>query len=244
MEVISEIHDNYPNIHHVNEALYKLINRKDWHKLTFKKNDVCFRSENIHFGDNLEDALFSYRYSYTQELQKEVKKKKPKPKEKKEGDEKKEGEESEEEEEKTEEENVWYYFSSTFKVLKDMSEYFVESNPNVLGIVPEVDKITGDDRLKQYVFGKVLGEGANAIVYACKDEKNEKGALKQLFEENFQKISFLYREAAYSLLFDDNSPLLSLKDMFLQSIEGEIPCYILNLIMDEAEGDLHKMIED
>ena len=80
---------------------------------------------------------------------------------------------------------MWYYFHSTFKVLKDMCEFFLEANPGLLEKEIIVDKITGDTRLKQYVFGKVLGEGANAIVYACKDENGAKGALKQLFEENF-----------------------------------------------------------
>jgi hypothetical protein len=54
-------------------------------------------------------------------------------------------------------------------------------------------------------------------------------------------VSLLYKEAAYSLLFDDKSPLITLKDMFLQAVEGE-GCYILNLLMDKAEGDLQGII--
>jgi hypothetical protein len=138
-----------------------MVNRKDWHKLTFKKNDVCFRSENIHFGTDLEVALFSYRYNYTQS-EEDIKKFRT----------------TDPEKEKTEYEKVFFYFHSTFKVLKDMCDDFIETNPGLLEQELDINKITGDERLKEYVFGQILGEGANAIVYACKDGDDVKGALK------------------------------------------------------------------
>jgi hypothetical protein len=85
-----------------------------------------------------------------------------------------EDEEAEEEEEKpkTEEELVWFYYHSTFKILKDMVEYFLETNPGLLEKKIEIEKVTAKDRLKKLKFGKVLGQGTFAIVYACKDEQN------------------------------------------------------------------------
>ena len=53
-----------------------------------------------------------------------------------------------------------------------MCDSFTEANPGLIDKEITVEKITGDDRLKQYVFGNILGEGANAIVYACKDEND------------------------------------------------------------------------
>ena len=62
--------------------------------------------------------------------------------------------------------------------MKDMVEYFLETNPGLLEKKIEVEKITAIDRLRKYKFGKVLGQGADAIVYACKDEQNKKIAMK------------------------------------------------------------------
>jgi hypothetical protein len=62
--------------------------------------------------------------------------------------------------------------------LKELCEHFEEANPGLLEKKIDVEKITGADRLKQYMFGRVLGEGANAVVYSVKDENNELGALK------------------------------------------------------------------
>lgn len=65
-----------------------------------------------------------------------------------------------------------------------------------------------------------------------KDENNKEWAFKEITEKDFRRVSQLFKEAAIHLLFDNESPLLTLKEMFL--LLGTQENFILNIVLDKA----------
>ena len=108
----------------------------------------------------------------------------------------------------------------------------------MLNIDINFKRITAEDRLKQFNLGRLLGKGANAMVFSIKDQQNQTWALKSLIDFNFEYISSLFKECSFNLLFDNNNncPLISLQEMFLShEILNKQDKYILHILMEEGK---------
>ena len=102
--------------------------------------------------------------------------------------------------------------------------------------IPEIsDNSQKDQFTKELEKCPILGEGSFGKVYCVETSQGKKFALKQIYEKTFEKISKVFIETQFHLLFPPSVPLIPLEDMYLEYAANEEKPFVLNILMEKAE---------